>query len=294
MNGSESIINMEQATNKMPWLKTFFQDARHFQIIYLAGFLAFGVMELNWEITLTKISVVLGTALFTQFLWLKISNRKLSGLKSAIITALGLLLILQSMSLLTMGVAAVLAISSKFLIRIKNKHLFNPANFGIIISIIVFQDAWISPGQWGSSVLFLSVLMVLGGIVLLKIGRLETSIVFLGSLFLMEYTRTILYQGWEMDVLIHKFSSGTLLLFTFFMITDPMTIPNKKKARVIWALILAFVTFILSNWMQIYTAPIWVLFFMTPLTVLLDKVYPGVKFEWKQKHNLNQELKSKL
>ena len=280
MAASESIINMSTTTSIQSIKNKLFQDARHFQILYLTAFLVFGVTELNWEITTNKIVTVLGAALITQFLWLKIVGGKLSGLKSALITALGLLLILQSMSLLTMGVATVLAISSKFLIRIKNKHLFNPANFGIIIAILIFQDAWISPGQWGSSMLFLSVLTVLGGFILVKVGRLETSLIFLGSLFLMEYSRTVLYQGWEMDVLVHKFSSGTLLLFTFFMITDPMTTPNKKKARVVWAIILAAATFILSNWVQIYTAPIWILFFMTPITVILDKVYPSLKFEW--------------
>ena len=167
----------------------------------------------------------------------------------------------------------------------KGKHLFNPANFGIIASIVLFQDAWISPGQWGSDTLFLLCLTLMGCIVLHKIGRLETTVVFLGSLFLMEYLRTIVYQGWEMDVLWHKFSSGTLLLFAFFMITDPMTIPNSKKARMIWALILAGATFLLSTRMQIYTAPIWVIFFITPITVLLDKVLPGVKFEWNKSTN---------
>ncbi|MEX1001413.1 MAG: RnfABCDGE type electron transport complex subunit D [Crocinitomicaceae bacterium] len=272
-------------------IKSFTADARHFQIIYLLSFLIYGLIELKWEIGYDQIFVVMGAALSTQFLWLKITGGKMSGLKSAMITGLGLCLLLKSASLMTLGIAATLAISSKFVLKIKNKHLFNPANFGIIISIIVLQDAWISPGQWGSSALFLFVLSVFGGIVLLKIGRLETSLVFIGSLFVMEYIRTVLYQGWEMDVLFHKFSSGTLLLFTFFMITDPMTIPNSKKARMIWALVLATATFILSNWMQIYTAPIWVLFFMTPLTVFLDKIYPQLKFEWNQptstKHIVN-------
>jgi Na+-translocating ferredoxin:NAD+ oxidoreductase RnfD subunit len=96
----------------------------------------------------------------------------------------------------------------------------------------------------------------------------------------LEYIRTVLYQGWEMEVLFHKFSSGTLLLFTFFMITDPMTIPNSKKARIIWSIILATVTFICSAWMQLYTAPIWVLFCMTPITIWLDKKIPEEKFKW--------------
>jgi len=269
-----------EVNNIINAVKSFNQDARHFQILYLSIFLLYGVFGLDWDISATRILVVLGSAIITQFIWIRIVHGKLSALKSALITGLGLCLLLNSASLLTMGLASFLAISSKFILRIKNKHLFNPANFGIIVSIIVFQDAWISPGQWGSSALFLFVLSVLGGIILHKIGRLETTIVFLAALFLMEFGRTVLYQGWGMDVLFHKFSSGTLLLFSFFMITDPMTIPNAKASRIIWALVLAIATFVLSNWMQIYTAPIWVLFAMTPLTVILDKIYPKLKFEW--------------
>ena len=265
----------------MKTLLSLYRDARNIQIIYLSTFLSYGMIQLEWEISFLKIILVVGSSALTQLLWLYIANKKPDAIKSGIITGLGLCLLLKSTSTLTMVVAAVLAISSKFTLRIKNKHLFNPANFGIVVAVLLFDDAWISPGQWGSNAIFLFVLIVLGGVILHHIGRLETSLVFLGSLFLMEYTRTVLYQGWEMDVLAHKFSSGTLLLFSFFMITDPMTIPNAKKSRIIWALILAGSTFFLTNWMQIYTAPMWILFAMTPLTVLLDKIYPEIKYEWK-------------
>lgn len=265
--------------------KRFTKDARHYQILYLLTFLLYGTTQLHWEISSAQIFVLLASCIGTQYAWDNIKERPKSGWKSALITALGLCLLLKSGSLLTLALAGVVAISSKFIFRIKGKHLFNPANFGIIISIILLQDAWISPGQWGSSALFLFILSVFGGIVLMKIGRLETSIVFLISLFLMEYGRTILYQGWGLDVLLHKFSSGTLLLFACFMITDPMTIPNSRISRVIWTLILATATFVLTNWIQVYTAPIWVLFFMTPITVLLDKIYPSLKFEWSKTKN---------
>ena len=259
-----------------------FKDARHYQILYLTTFLIYGVSELKWELPWIQIAVVIGCAVGTQMIWTAITKGKWNSWKSALITALGLCLLLKSTSLWTLAIAAIVAISAKFILKVKKKHLFNPANFGIIFAIVIFQDAWISPGQWGSDALFLFVLSVMGGLILFKIGRLETTLVFLGSLFLMEYLRTVVYQGWEMDVLMHKFSSGTLLLFAFFMITDPMTIPNSRKSRVIWSFILAGATFFLTNWIQLYTAPIWILFFMTPITVLLDKVFPNVKFEWNQ------------
>ncbi|MFK8039199.1 MAG: RnfABCDGE type electron transport complex subunit D [Crocinitomicaceae bacterium] len=261
-------------------LYSFSKDARHFQILYLTAFLIFGFQFLHWDFSLRKIITILSSALITQLIWIYAQNGKLHSLKSGAITGLGLCLLLNSSSLLTLGLASSIAITAKYLLRYNGKHIFNPANFGIIISIVLFQDAWISPGQWGSNALFLFVLSVLGGIVLHKVGRLETSIVFLLTLFFLEYIRTVLYQGWEFEVLIHKFSSGTLLLFTFFMITDPMTIPNAKKARVIWSFVLAIATFICSVWIQLYTAPIWVLFFMAPITIWFDKILPNNKFKW--------------
>lgn len=256
------------------------KDARNIQIIYLSFFLLYGISSLHWEISPLKVLLLLSSVLITQAIWILIVKASFRSLKSALITGLGLSILLQTGSDLTLIVAGVLAISSKFIIRVNNKHLFNPANFGIIAGILLFQDAWISPGQWGSDAYFLLILSLLGGFILFKIGRLDTSLIFLGSLFLLEFLRTYLYQGWGMDVLLHKFSSGTLLLFAFFMITDPMTIPDSRKGRVLWSLIVSVLTFALSNWVQIYTAPIWVIFFLTPLTVLIDKVYPSSKFQW--------------
>lgn len=276
MQGTE----IEYKPSLLNSIRDYLKDARHFQILYLSLFLAYGASYLHWEISAMQIGLVMGTCLMTQLIWVLIIKGSFKSLKSALITSLGILIILQSTSMLTLVLAGVIAISSKFVLRIKNKHLFNPGNFGIIASILIFGDAWISPGQWGSDALFLFVISAFGAIVLLKIGRLETTMTFLLSLFAMEFIRTVLYQGWSMDVLLHKFSSGTFLLFAFFMITDPMTIPNSRKGRILWSFILASATFILSNWLQIYTAPIWVLFFMTPVTVLFDKIWPELKFEW--------------
>lgn len=276
MQGTE----IEYKPSLLNSIRDYLKDARHFQILYLSLFLVYGVSYLHWEISVMQIGLVMGTCLMTQLIWVLIIKGSFKSLKSALITSLGILIILQSTSMLTLVLAGVIAISSKFVLRIKNKHLFNPGNFGIIASILIFGDAWISPGQWGSDALFLFVISAFGAIVLLKIGRLETTMTFLLSLFAMEFIRTVLYQGWSMDVLLHKFSSGTFLLFAFFMITDPMTIPNSRKGRILWSFILASATFILSNWLQIYTAPIWVLFFMTPVTVLFDKIWPELKFEW--------------
>jgi Na+-transporting NADH:ubiquinone oxidoreductase subunit NqrB len=49
--------------------------------------------------------------------------------------------------------ACFMAIGRKFIIRYNGKHVFKPNNIGLIATIILTQDAWISPGQWVSHLL---------------------------------------------------------------------------------------------------------------------------------------------
>ena len=47
--------------------------------------------------------------------------------------------------------APVLAIGSKFLFRVRGKHLFNPAAFAIVALLLTSDEVWVSPGQWGAA-----------------------------------------------------------------------------------------------------------------------------------------------
>ncbi len=267
----------------------FIKDARIFQIVFLSSFLLFGIFSLGWKADTLKYAVILTCAVLTQVMAIKLLNLKISSLRSAIITALGLCLLLQSGELWVLGLATILAIASKFIIRLNRKHLFNPANFGIISSIIITQRSWISPGQWGSDVILLLFFGAAGLMILMRISRLETGITFFLTYFALLYAYNVWYLGWEFEVVMHKMTNGSLLLFTFFMITDPMTIPNNKKARIIWAIIIAAISFIAGAFFQLYTAPIWILFFFTPITVVFDRLWSARKYEWGQTRK-NQSL----
>lgn len=257
------------------------QDPRYFQILYLFTFLSYGVLELGWEMELQKFLFIGIACLSTQLFFILYKGLNFHSVKSGLITALGLCLLLKVNDPLTGALAAVLAISSKFIIQTKRKHIFNPANFGIVAALVLTGDAWVSPGQWGSDILLLFMLGAAGLIMLLKVGRLDTAFSFLIAFAVLEYSYTVLYLGWEPYLVSHKLINGTLLLFTFFMITDPRTTPNHKRARMVWGIILALATFTVSQFLYAQTAAIWVLFFMSPFTPLFDKIWKGETFQWK-------------
>jgi Na+-transporting NADH:ubiquinone oxidoreductase subunit NqrB len=258
----------------------FLLDARHFQILYLGLFLAYGLFGLTWAFEWQKYALIFTACLFVQLLGIAATGIGLQSLKSALITALGLCLLFKSSSVETLALGAGLAIASKFIIRYKGTHFFNPANFGIIAAILLTGDAWISPGQWGSSMVLLYFFGAAALIVLLKVGRIDTSLAFLVTFAALEYVRTVLFLGWEFDVFAHKMLNGSLLLFTFFMITDPKTTPRAPAMRILWAVLIGIITFILSNWMYVHTAPMWALFFISPLTVLFNMWVKGKEFKW--------------
>lgn len=263
------------------------KDPRYFQILFLGSFLVFGLIALDWKINLAIAGTILASVIATQFIAIKRFKLSYQSILSAIISGLGLILILRANNTETYILAAVLSIAPKFLIRYKGKHIFNPVNFGIIVTILISGDAWISPGQWGSTSLYLLGIGIFSWLVLTKVKQLINGLVFLGTLFILETIYLNLYLEWPMDFVWHKFTSGSLLLFSFFMITDPRTTPNLFWIRGIWAAAVAGISFYLMEFHYLAAAPFWVLFFVSPFTPLLDKITKTKNFNWKTEQPSN-------
>jgi Na+-transporting NADH:ubiquinone oxidoreductase subunit NqrB len=208
------------------------------------------------------------------------SKRIVYSFPSVIISSFGLSLLLKTNQIEIAALAAFISIASKFIIRIKGKHIFNPSALGIVASIFLTGKAWFSPGQWGSSTVILFAVCCLGFIVVTRVQKLDTSLAFLGTFAGLLFIMQIIYLGWPMDFFLQSVSTGSLLLFSFFMITDPKTIPNHKWARIIWCIIIAAVSFYLNTFKFINGAPIFVLILAQPLVPLLDWLFKAKSFEW--------------
>lgn len=270
---------------------SLFKDARDYQIIFLSVFFLLGVSTRDWSLKPIAIAITFATCWLTQICMVSIflsatpqKHERWLSLKSATITALGLSLLLRSDSYSAIACASFLAIASKFIFRTNGKHWFNPANFGIVVvllldSFVGNSHAWVSNGQWGEDSLYALVFLGLGGIVLKKVGRWDTSFMFLASYTILEGLRN-LWLGWTWDVLAHRLTSGSLLLFALFMITDPRSIPNAKGARLIWALAIAVLAFIFRNVFFNADAMFYALFLISPLTVLCDRIWNAPRFQW--------------
>ncbi len=280
------------------------KDARDYQIIFLSLFLLLGVAMRDWSLRPEIIGTAVCTAIVVQWLLTQVKNNGLylpaqwffpifeGGMtekpsfvlnwRSPLITALGLSLLLRTDHVLTMAIAASCAIASKFLFKLNDKHFFNPTNFGIIAALTLTQDAWISPGQWGEELWYGLIFLGAGGLVLKRVGRWDTTVMFLSSYAVLEAVRNF-YLGWTWDVWAHRMMSGSLLLFALFMVTDPRSIPNARPARLTWAGAIALLTFVLRNQFYLNTAVFWALFILAPLTIVFDKLWEAPRFEWRKR-----------
>jgi Na+-transporting NADH:ubiquinone oxidoreductase subunit NqrB len=270
------------------FLSQLFKDARYFQIIFQSIFLYYGIFFLHWKNESWLYATYFFTSLLVQFIaeyflgkkQFPFFQRLKKGVPSVLISSFGLSLLLKTNLWWVAVLAASVSILSKYILRINGKHIFNPSALGIVVAVLITGDAWISPGQWGSGAVIMFGVFSFGFVVTTRVQKLDVSLAFFGTFVALIYLRQIVYLGWPIDHFVQSVSTGSLLLFSFFMITDPKTIPNHKFARVLWCIAIAAVSFYLTAFKFMNGAPIFTLLFAQPLVPLLDKIFKARRFEW--------------
>ncbi len=271
-------------------LKKLFRDARHFQVIFQLIFLVYGSIFLQWNTEWFRYLLYISTVLLCQqTAWYMLNRKKdcssiqkADQWKSALITGLSLCLLLKTNHWWVAVLAAAISISGKYFFRIHGRHVFNPSALGIVVTIIFTGNAWISPGQWGNNTILVFTILCLGCIMVTKVQQLDVSFAFAGTYSLLLFTRQVIYLGWSADFFVQSITSGSLLLFSFFMITDPKTTPDHPVARITWAMAVAAFAFYLSAFQFVNVAAVWALVVCQPLVPLLNFFFRSSAFEWQQ------------
>jgi len=212
-------------------------DPRLYQIGALTLLLLYGIFALSFDITLVRAALLVGTAIGTQALFARIKGVAFDP-RSAAISGLSLSLLLRSESLLLLLAGAVIAVGSKFVVRIHGKHIFNPTNIAIVALMAMSKHVWVSPGQWGNVAFFGFLIACIGGLVVNRAARSDVTYAFIVAWSALVAGRS-LWVGEPLTIPIHRLESGALLLFTFFMISDPKTTPDSRAGRILYASVVA-------------------------------------------------------
>lgn len=266
------------------------RDPRHFQLIALSAFLTFGVLERAFAVTPVSAAAIFAAALSTQAVTSRITGHAFDW-KSPTITALSLTILLRASNPAILAAAAVIAIGSKALLRVDGKHLFNPANIGIVSLVFLFDEAWTTPGQWGAATIAAAIMAGAGAIVASKARRLDTPLIFLGAFALLTFGRA-LWLGDPMTIPMRQMQNGALILFAFFMISDPKTTPDGWAARAVFCVAVATLGFILTRLFFINDGVFLALALACLTRPLLEKLQPGVRYAWPSVDRINSREQS--
>lgn len=254
-------------------------DPRLYQIATLAALLAYGVLGLAFDVGVVTVTLIVAGTLMTQLACARLAGRPAEA-RSALISALSLCLLLRTSAPALAALAGVLAVAGKFLVRARGKHVFNPTNAAIVALLLLSDRVWVSPGQWGSGALFAFLLAAAGGLVVNRAARADVTGAFLAAHATLLLGRA-LWLGDPLAIALHRLESGALVLFAFFMISDPRTTPDARAGRVIFAVLVALVAYALQ-FRLFWTNPLlWSLALCAPAVPLLDRLLPGARYQWR-------------
>jgi Na+-transporting NADH:ubiquinone oxidoreductase subunit NqrB len=261
-------------------MRRWWSDARHFQIMALSSLLLVNFTWIDFGAKPLYSALAILSALATQAVCSRLAGLPGIDLRSPLITGLSLSLLLRADAAWLPALAGVIAIASKFVFRIDGKHIWNPAGFAIVALLLVAPDhVWISPGQWGTSVWLVALISFLAFMVLNAARRGDIAIFFLASHGALLVARA-LWLGDPLTIPLHQLQSGSLLIFAFFMISDPRTSPDSRLGRFLFALAVALLAHRLAFFWQMRPALYVALIALSPLTLLIDRILPAARFAW--------------
>jgi hypothetical protein len=255
------------------------RDARHYQIATLAALATYGLVALDFQLGAGRTAVILGGALGTQYVCGRLWGLPSFDPRSPLISGLSLCLLLRTSSIGLALAAAVLAIASKFLLRVKGRHVFNPTNFALVLLLALDADVWVSPGQWGQSVWLAFLTACVGGLVVNRAARSDVTVAFLAAYGAVLFGRSW-WLGEPMAIPVHRLQSGALLVFAFFMISDPKTTPRSRGGRILFAAGVALGASAVQFGLFRTNGLFWSLAAHAPAVPLLDRLLPGPVHEW--------------
>jgi Na+-transporting NADH:ubiquinone oxidoreductase subunit NqrB len=258
------------------------RDPRSYQIATLALLLGYGLLRLGFDVPALHVVLILGTALTAQLAFTRAWGLARFDPRSALISGLSLCLLLRTGSPGLAVIAALVTIASKFLIRWKGKHVFNPTNFGLVAMMALTPQVWVSPGQWGHSALFGFLMACLGGLVVYRAWRSDVTVAFLAAHAAVLVGRAA-WLGDPLSIPVHQLQSGALLLFSFFMISDPKTTPDSRAGRMLFAGLVALGAWYVQFRLFRPSGILWSLAACSMAVPILDRLLPARRYDWAAK-----------
>ena len=162
-----------------------------------------------------------------------------------------------------------ISILSKYVLRYKGRHIWNPTNFGVSAMVLLAPaTVTVLSIQWGNAVAPMAVIWVLGSVIVWRVGRAHISATYVGAFLLFSFVRSAV-SGIPWLAAVAPITGPMYQLFIFFMITDPKTTIRSRRGQCVVVAIVAFVE-MLMRLAEVVYAPFYALFLVGAAAMILE------------------------
>jgi Na+-translocating ferredoxin:NAD+ oxidoreductase RnfD subunit len=233
-------------------------------MVLVAGQVTFGFLE-SWGRTMLAIC----TAIAVELLLGKLFTGKIPHLASAYISGISIGMLVRSPEIWPYALCSAISISSKYLIRVDGRHIWNPSNLGIVAMLVLASDTVASLSvQWGNTLLPMVTVWLFGAVIINALGRFHITLTYVASFIAFAAVRAAL-TGHPFLAEAAPITGPMYQLYIFFMITDPKTTVRTKRGQMLTVVVVAAVEAALRL-MQFVHAPYYALFIVGPAANLIE------------------------
>jgi Na+-transporting NADH:ubiquinone oxidoreductase subunit NqrB len=251
------------------WKRFLSLDNRYIAPLFITCILVVGQISFGFLESYKKTGIAIAVSLISESILGRIFTGKWPNLASAYITVISVGILVRSPAIWPYVVCALISIMSKYVLRVKGRHIWNPSNFGI--SVLLFLAPETVAGlsiQWGNYLLPMLVIWVLGSVIIARLQRFHITGTYVACFIVFAFLRSyITGSPWQSEIA--PLTGPMYQLFIFFMITDPKTTVRSKFWQCVVVAIVAFVEMILRLEHVVY-APFYALFLVGPAALLIE------------------------
>jgi enediyne biosynthesis protein E5 len=233
-------------------------------MVLVVGQITFGFLE-SWGRTMLAIA----TAIAIELVLGKLFTGKIPHLASAYISGISIGMLVRSPEIWPYALCSAISISSKYLIRVDGRHLWNPSNLGIVAMLVLAADTVASLSvQWGNTLLPMVTVWLFGAVIINALGRFHITLTYVISFIAFAAVRAAV-TGHPFLAEAAPITGPMYQLYIFFMITDPKTTVRTKRGQMLTVVVVAAVEAALRL-MQFVHAPYYALFIVGPIANLIE------------------------
>jgi Na+-translocating ferredoxin:NAD+ oxidoreductase RnfD subunit len=232
--------------------------------ILAVGQLTFGILE-----SYSRTVLAILTAIAAELVLAPLFRGQSPHVASAYISGISVGILVRSPAFWPYMLCSMISITSKYVLRVKDRHLWNPSNFGLCVMLFLAADTVAGLSiQWGNYLAPMLVVWILGAIIIWQLHRFHICATYVASFLLFAGVRSWI-TGHPFLAEVAPITGPMYQLFIFFMITDPKTTVQTTWGQCVVAFLVAFAEMVLRLNESVH-APYYALFLIGPAANLID------------------------